>query len=73
MDQDQSGKVRLSKLMSEKGICSRREADELIAKGLVYVNGIKIDQLGTKVDPKGWYRDWETVFPVTIFWFIGFN
>lgn len=52
MDEDQSGKVRLSKLMSEKGICSRREADDLISKGLVYVDGIKIDQLGTKVDPK---------------------
>lgn len=44
-------KVRLSKLMAERGICSRREADEYIAKGLVLVNGIKIDQLGTKVSP----------------------
>lgn len=44
-------KVRLSKLMAERGICSRREADEYIAKGLVLVDGIKIDQLGTKVDP----------------------
>ncbi|NUN07203.1 MAG: rRNA pseudouridine synthase [Bdellovibrio sp.] len=45
-------KVRLSKLMAERGICSRREADEYIARGLVLVDGIKIDQLGTKVDPK---------------------
>lgn len=44
-------KVRLSKLMAERGICSRREADEYIAKGLVLVDGIKIDQLGTKVSP----------------------
>ena len=44
-------KVRLSKLMAERGICSRREADEYIAQGLVLVNGEKIDQLGTKVDP----------------------
>lgn len=44
-------KVRLSKLMAERGICSRREADEYIARGLVLVDGIKIDQLGTKVDP----------------------
>jgi 23S rRNA pseudouridine2604 synthase len=42
-------KVRLSKLMSEKGLCSRREADDLIARGLVYVNGVVVDQLGTKV------------------------
>lgn len=43
-------KVRLSKLMSEKGICSRREADEYIAKGLVLVNGIPITELGAKVE-----------------------
>lgn len=43
--------VRLSKLMSEKGICSRREADELIERGLVFVNGQRITTLGTKVHP----------------------
>lgn len=43
--------IRLSKLMSEKGLCSRREADEYISKGLVRVNGEIISELGTKVDP----------------------
>lgn len=43
--------LRLSKLMSERGICSRREADEYIAKGLVRVDGKIVDQLGTKVSP----------------------
>lgn len=43
--------VRLSKLMAERGLCSRREADELIAKGWVLVDGQVIDQLGTKVLP----------------------
>jgi 23S rRNA pseudouridine2604 synthase len=37
--------------MAERGLCSRREADELIAKGLVRVNGQVVDQLGSKVDP----------------------
>lgn len=37
--------------MSEKGICSRREADEYIEKGLVRVNGEIVSTLGTKVDP----------------------
>lgn len=41
--------LRLSKLMTERGLCSRREADELISKGQVYVNGIKISELGHKV------------------------
>ncbi len=43
--------IRLSKLMAERGICSRREADAYIEKGLVLVNGVKVDQLGTKVSP----------------------
>lgn len=41
--------LRLSKLMSERGICSRREADSLIEKGLVKVDGILVNQLGLKV------------------------
>lgn len=45
-------KVRLSKLMAERGLCSRREADEYISRGLVLVDGVKVDQLGTKVDPQ---------------------
>jgi 23S rRNA pseudouridine2604 synthase len=45
-------KIRLSKLMSEQGICSRREADELIAKGWVKVNGEVVSELGTRVDPR---------------------
>lgn len=43
--------VRLSKLMSGRGICSRREADALIEQGLVMVDGAIISQLGTKVHP----------------------
>jgi 23S rRNA pseudouridine2604 synthase len=43
--------VRLSKLMAERGICSRREADELIALGHVYVDGLRVKELGTKVSP----------------------
>ena len=41
--------VRLSKVMSERGLCSRREADELISKGLVKVDGMVVSQLGTRV------------------------
>ena len=42
---------RLSKLMSERGICSRREADTWIAAGLVRVDGEVVSTLGTRVDP----------------------
>lgn len=41
--------IRLSKLMSERGLASRREADRLIERGLVLVNGKVVDTLGTKV------------------------
>ncbi len=43
--------IRLSKLLSERGICSRREADRYIEQGLVYVDGEVVSQLGTKVSP----------------------
>jgi len=43
--------VRLSKLMAERGLCSRREADSYIERGWVFVDGDRVDVLGTKVDP----------------------
>lgn len=44
-------KVRLSKLMSARGICSRREADVYIEQGSVYVDGQPVRELGTKIYP----------------------
>ncbi len=43
--------MRISKLMSERGMCSRREADEYIARGWVYVDGRKVEELGSRADP----------------------
>jgi len=45
------GSIRLNKFLSNSGICSRREADELIAAGAVSVNGIIVTELGTKILP----------------------
>lgn len=42
---------RLSKVMADRGLCSRREADEWIANSWVKVNGEIIDTLGTRVEP----------------------
>ena len=44
-------KVRVSKLMSEQGICSRREADSYIERGWVLVDGVPVTELGTRVFP----------------------
>ena len=43
--------VRLSKRMSELGLCSRREADEWISRGWVRVDGVTVAVLGSKVLP----------------------
>ncbi len=42
---------RLQKYIARSGVTSRRKAEELILNGLVKVNGIKVTELGTKVDP----------------------
>ncbi len=43
--------VRLSKVMSERGICSRREADLWIERGWVLVDGERISELGSRIKP----------------------
>lgn len=43
--------VRLSKVMATRGLCSRREADGLIERGWVFVDGRRITELGTRIDP----------------------
>src|SRR5574343_605714 len=48
---DSPSGVRLSKVMSERGLCSRREADLWIERGWVYVDGEQISELGTRIDP----------------------
>ena len=47
----EDGTVRLNKYIANAGICSRREADVLIASGAVSVNGEVVTQMGYKVKP----------------------
>lgn len=49
---DPNMEIRLNKFMANAGVCSRREADELIQKGLVKVNGEAVTELGVKITPK---------------------
>ena len=46
---DPNEPIRLNKFMANAGVCSRREADELIQKGEVKVNGTPVTELGTKI------------------------
>lgn len=43
--------VRLSKVMSERAMCSRREADLWIERGWVFVDGERISELGSRINP----------------------
>ena len=46
-----TGEIRLNRFVAQSGLCSRREADDFIAAGLVSVNGVIVTELGTKVWP----------------------
>jgi len=43
--------IRLNKFLSNAGFTSRRKADEYIKQGLIKVNGQKITELGTRINP----------------------
>lgn len=48
---DTQGAIRLNRYISNAGICSRREADDLISAGVISINGEVVTELGTKVMP----------------------
>ncbi len=43
--------IRLNRYVANSGVCSRREADVLIATGVVTVNGKIVTEMGYKVNP----------------------
>ena len=49
---DTDDSYRLNKYIANSGVCSRREADTLIAEGKVAINGTVVTELGTKVSRK---------------------
>ena len=40
---------RVNKWLAQSGVCSRREAEGLIAQGLVYIDGERVDDAGRKI------------------------
>jgi len=44
-------KERVAKLMANRGLCSRREAERLIEQGLVLVDGVAVREQGCKAHP----------------------
>ncbi len=47
--ESQKEEIRLNKFIANAGVCSRREADKLIADGLITVNGKLVTTVGTMV------------------------
>ena len=45
----QAETIRLNRYIANSGVCSRREADKLIARGLVTVNGQVVTEMGQQV------------------------
>lgn len=43
--------VRVNKWLGQSGVCSRREAETLIAEGQVFIDGEKITDAGHKIQP----------------------
>ena len=43
--------IRLNKFIAKAGICSRREADQLISAGVITVNGVSITEMGYRAHP----------------------
>jgi 23S rRNA pseudouridine2604 synthase len=42
---------RVNKWLASEGVCSRREAEELITKGVVSIDGARVDDPGRKIEP----------------------
>ncbi|KAA5546564.1 pseudouridine synthase [Adhaeribacter rhizoryzae] len=51
-EEEKSGLVRLNRYIANAGVCSRREADSLIAAGEIKVNGQPVTEMGYLVKPE---------------------
>ncbi|WP_266363005.1 pseudouridine synthase [Tellurirhabdus rosea] len=51
-ERSNDGTIRLNRYIANSGICSRRDADVLIANGEIKVNGTVITEMGYKVRPE---------------------
>jgi 23S rRNA pseudouridine2605 synthase len=51
MKKETKSNIRLNKFISNSGVCTRREADELIKKGEIRVNGKVVNSMGVTVTP----------------------
>jgi 23S rRNA pseudouridine2604 synthase len=48
---DEPEPQRVNRWLAQSGVCSRREAEALIAQGLVSIDGQRVDDAGRKIEP----------------------
>jgi 23S rRNA pseudouridine2604 synthase len=48
---DEAEPSRINRWLAHNGVCSRREAEGLIARGLVFIDGAKVEDAGRKIEP----------------------
>lgn len=48
---DDAEPQRVNRWLAQSGVCSRREAEALIGRGLVFIDGVRVDDVGRKIAP----------------------
>jgi 23S rRNA pseudouridine2604 synthase len=48
---DEAEPQRVNRWLAQNGVCSRREAEALIARGEVYIDGERVEDVGRKIEP----------------------
>jgi 23S rRNA pseudouridine2604 synthase len=48
---DDAEPQRVNRWLAQSGVCSRREAEDLIARGLVFIDGERVGDVGRKIAP----------------------
>jgi 23S rRNA pseudouridine2604 synthase len=48
---DEAEPQRVNRWLAQSGVCSRREAEALIGRGLVSIDGARVDDVGRKIQP----------------------
>src|SRR5689334_20348511 len=48
---DEAEPQRVNRWLAQNGVCSRREAEGLIARGLVSIDGETVEDVGRKISP----------------------
>ena len=48
---DEPEPQRVNRWLAQSGVCSRREAEDLIGRGLVFIDGERVGDVGRKIEP----------------------